>query len=47
MAAFKISVFVLVGKKEIDQSESKYIWAWHISYPMSAVNRVNNNTEQF
>lgn len=47
MAAFKISVFVLVGKNEIDQSENKYILAWHISYPIQAVNSVNNSAEQF
>jgi hypothetical protein len=27
MAAFKISIFVLVGKNEIDQSENEYILA--------------------
>lgn len=47
MAAFKFSVFVLVGKNEIDQSENEYILALHISYPISAVNTVNNSAEQF
>ena len=47
MVVFKISVFFLVGKNEIDQSKNKCILAWHTSYPISVVNTVNNSAEQF
>jgi hypothetical protein len=47
MAEFKISIFAVVWKNEIDQNENEYILAWHISYPILAVNTVNNGAEQF